>query len=159
MAIISTHAASAAKPHFAAIGGLDCNGYSTIQKPIKQYQPCTDPRGYDGQRFDDNGNYIGHDEPSVQFLSNAPGSGNNMQWSITLPKEHALPATQTFENQVAFWFSLALCDPNYFPQQPCTPDSDKNLGTSGNPKDAGSGIPRNAILSPWLLAVHHPDQL
>jgi hypothetical protein len=115
--------------HFAAVGNLDCNGDSAIQKPLRPQQACTDLQGYDGGRGYDNGKYVGHDEPSVQFISSAAGSGNNLQWEITLPKEHKLPATQTFENQIAFWFSLAICDTNSYPQQPCTPDSDKNNGT------------------------------
>ena len=131
--------AAAASYNFAPTGGLDCNGYSKIQKPIKTYQACADPKGYDGGRFYDNGHYIGHDEPSAQFYSNSPGSGNNVEWTFTLPKEHALPATQTFENTPTFWFSMALCDPNSYPQNPCTPDSDKNLGTEV-PNAAGSAF-------------------
>ena len=131
--------AAMATPRFAAQGNLDCNGFSAIQKPLKPFGICTDLRGSNGARGEDNGHYIGHDEPSVQFISNAPGSGNNMQWQITLPKEHRLPATQTFENQIAFWFSLALCDPNSYPQQPCTPDSDKNSGAQV-PTAAGSAF-------------------
>ena len=127
---IGAHAAHSTAPSFATTGSLDCNGYSSIQKPLRAHDICTDFKGYDGGRGFDNGHYVGHDEPSVQFVSSAPGSGNNVQWEITLPKERALPATKTFENQVAFWFSMALCDPNSFPQNPCIPDSDKNNGTS-----------------------------
>lgn len=137
----SSHSARAASPtaSFPATGGLDCNGFSAIQKPIKTYQTCADPQGYDGGRAYDNGHYIGHDEPSAQFYSNAPGSGNNVEWSIALPNEHALPATKTFENMPTFWFSMALCDPNSYPQKPCIPDSDKNLGTEV-PNAAGSAF-------------------
>src|SRR6266699_2004677 len=136
---IGAHAAHSTAPSFATTGNLDCNGYSSIQKPLKSYQPCTDLKGYDGGRGSDNGHYIGHDEPSVQFTSSTGGSGNNTQWEITLPKERALPATKTFENQIAFWFSMALCDPNSYPQNSCTPDSDKNTG-SFTPNDAGSAF-------------------
>src|SRR5205823_11774771 len=84
----------------------------------------------------DNGHYIGHDEPSIGFFSSAPHSGNNMQWDVTLPRERALPATQSFENFIAFWFSLALCDPNSgFVRGPCIPNSDKN-----DPNSAGSAF-------------------
>lgn len=122
----SIHAASSAL-NVPARGGLDCNGFSaTGQKPLISPVLCTDPRGVNGERFDDNGHYIGHDEPAVQFNSQVPGSGNNVQYSLTLPTERPLPATQTFENQVAFWFSMALCDPGSFPNGPCTPDSDHN---------------------------------
>jgi hypothetical protein len=135
VAVVSIQAVGVhAAPAFAAKGNLDCNGYSKIQKPLKVYDRCTDPKGYDGGRFYDNGHYIGHDEPTVQFLSNKPGSGNNVQWQITLPKERTRSgASYTFENQIAFWFSMALCDPQSYPQGACTPDSDKN-----NPNKAGS---------------------
>jgi len=120
----------AAHYSFPAKGNLDCNGYSKIQQPLKSYNVCSDFFGYDGGRGYDNGHYIGHDEPAVQYVSSVPGSGNNVQWQITLPVEHALPATQTFENQATFWFSMALCDPRSFPQNPCIPNSDRNNGTS-----------------------------
>lgn len=122
----TTHAAPSTI-HASSHGGLDCNGFSaTGQKPLISPVLCTDPRGVNGERFEDNGHYIGHDEPAVQFNSQVPGSGNNVQYSLTLPRERPLPAAQTFENQVAFWFSMALCDPGSFPQAPCTPDSDHN---------------------------------
>jgi len=139
MSSIGAHAAHSTSPSFAAKGNLDCNGYSKIQKPLRTNDICTDFKGYDGGRGYDNGHYVGHDEPSVQFVSNVGGSGNNTQWQITLPKERALPATKTFENQIAFWFSMALCDPRSYPQNPCTPDSDSNTG-SGLVTDAGSAF-------------------
>jgi hypothetical protein len=37
------------------------------------------------------GHYVGHDEPSVLFYSNVPGSGNHMQYNATLPVEPAGP--------------------------------------------------------------------
>jgi len=137
---VGTHAAPAAKQNFAPVGNLDCNGYSKIQRPLKSSMACTDLQGYDGGRGYDNGHYVGHDEPSVQFVSQAPGSGHNVQWKITLPKEHALPATQTFENQIAFWYSMAICDPKSYPQNPCLPDSDRNPTGIHNPQDAGSAF-------------------
>ena len=56
---------------------------------------CTDIRGIPGKgnantwggRFYDNGHYIGHDEPDTTFLSNAPGSGNNVNWTLTLGRD------------------------------------------------------------------------
>ncbi len=48
---------------------------------------CKDPRGSDGGRLFENGHYIGHDEPSVRFLSSRPGSGNNFTMTETLPKD------------------------------------------------------------------------
>jgi len=126
----------------AAAGELDCNGYSaTGQKALKPALPCTDLNGvtsdegrYSG-KGEDNNHYIGHDEPATQFTSNVPGSGNNMQYTVVLPKERPLPATQTFENQIAFWFNMAMCDPKSYPQGACTPDSDTNT-----PSLAGSAF-------------------
>ena len=91
-----------------------------------------------GGKFYDNGQYIGHDEPDTTFLSNAPGSGNNVTWNLTLGRDpSALPTdvrpghdvSHWFELSPAPWFSMALCDPNSYPQTPCTPDSDSNAPT------------------------------
>jgi hypothetical protein len=119
-----------------ARGGLDCNGFSPIQQPMRPHDMCTDFRDVDEHgRGYDNGHYIGHDEPTTQFLSTTPGSGNNVRWNITLPTERALPATQSFQNYIAFWFSMALCDPGSFPNGSCAPDSDTN-----DPNGAGSAF-------------------
>src|SRR5215475_13165705 len=67
----SHKAAAAAGVRPNAIGQLDCNGYSGIQKRAQSTASCTDLRRvYDGTpgRFYDNGHYIGHDEPSLRFL-------------------------------------------------------------------------------------------
>jgi hypothetical protein len=88
-----------------------------------------------GQRGYDNGHYIGHDEPSIEFISTAHHSGSSVQWDITLPFERPLPATQTFENYPAFWFAMALCDDNSYPNGPCIADSDENT-----PVQAGSAF-------------------
>ena len=78
-----------------------------------------------GGKFYDNGVYIGHDEPDTTFLSNAPGSGNNVNWTETLGRDpSALPTdvnpghdvSHWFELTPAPWFSMALCDPNSYPQ-------------------------------------------
>ena len=59
-------------------GELDCNGQSPVQQSVKMSMACTDIRGFDNEwnantwsgRFYDNGDYIGHDEPDMTFLSN-----------------------------------------------------------------------------------------
>ena len=56
---------------------------------MKSVVQCTDPRGSDEGRFEDNGHYIGHDEPSVRFLSSEPGSGANTTLTERLPVEPA----------------------------------------------------------------------
>jgi hypothetical protein len=117
------------------IGELDCNGLSPIQRPAKIGLPCEDPRGSWGGRFYENGHYIGHDEPSVRFLSSVAGSGNNISMTETLPTDPSkLPTakhpgsdvTHWFELSIAPWLSITVCDPNSAPLLPCTPNSDAN---------------------------------
>ena len=80
--------------------------------------------------------YVGHDEPSVLFYSNTPGSGNRMQYRLTLPKDPPVRPTQSngnvsanFQLHPAFWFGMAMCDTQSFPElvSTCTPDSDSNI--------------------------------
>jgi hypothetical protein len=75
------------KPH--STGMMDCNGHSPKYHDVKVDLGggCTDPRGTWGGRFEDNGTYVGHDEPSVKFISRAPGSGNNMSYLMRLPRD------------------------------------------------------------------------
>ena len=81
------------------------------------------------------GYYVGHDEPSVLFYSNTPGSGNHMQYNVTLPTEpteanNSHPTlAHSYQNSPAFWFGMAMCDTQSYPEQSstCTPDSDGNI--------------------------------
>jgi hypothetical protein len=96
------------------------------------------------------GGYTGHDEPSLLFYSNVPGSGNTMVYLLRLPKDPPQAPTQdgtggTFNFQLhpAFWFGMAVCDDQSAPNPGgskaagpnilCTPDSDSNIFDSGNP--------------------------
>ncbi|HKO28398.1 MAG TPA: hypothetical protein VJU80_13130 [Solirubrobacteraceae bacterium] len=123
-------------------GGLDCNGLSPIQAPVHTFAACADPRGAaeDGNRAEDNDHYIGHDEPSVRFISNAPGSGNDVTFVERLGTDpRQLPTvanpgsdvTHYFELTIAPWMSLDVCDPNSTPMRPCQPNSDSNAPTPG----------------------------
>jgi len=123
----------AVKPN--KLGELDCNGFSPIQHSVKLDLACADPHGSDGGRFLDHGHYIGHDEPSMRFLSSRRGSGSNFSMNETLPRDPAaLPTVKTpgkdvthwFELSIAPWISTTVCDPNSAPLLPCTPRSDKN---------------------------------
>ena len=137
-------------------GELDCNGFSKVQKPLRGTMNCTDIRGISGKgnsnswdgRFYDNGHYIGHDEPDTDFVSSTPGSGGNVSWNLTLGKDPTAAPTGTnpghdvsnwFELSPAPWFSMALCDPNSFPQAACTPNSDSNAPTCIGP-DCVTGL-------------------
>ena len=99
---------------------------------------CADP--YESPE----GEYVGHDEPSVEFKSHTPGSGNDITYVMQLPTEpSAFPtadgasgSTWNFQLRPTFWFGLTLCDTESAPEytKVCTPDSDKNDLVGGNPK-------------------------
>jgi hypothetical protein len=92
--------------------------------------------------------YTGHDEPSVLFYSNTPGSGNNNTYTMQLPKDPpTAPAqdgtggTANFQLHPAFWFGMAMCDDQSAPNPggsslgatvPCTPDSNSNIFNSSD---------------------------
>jgi hypothetical protein len=137
-------------------GELDCNGFSKVQKSVRPTMNCTDIRGIPGKgnknswdgRFYDNGHYIGHDEPDADFISSAPGSGGNVTWTLNLGRDPTAAPTDAnpghdvsdwFELSPAPWFSMALCDPNSFPEAACTPNSDSNAPTCEGP-DCVTGL-------------------
>ena len=113
------------------VNNLDCNGYSSTYQALSPTgrMHCTDPLGLEavqsggktvmrGARFEDNGHYIGHDEPSVKFISHAAGSGNTMSYLMKLPVDPIRPPTPSgsvtdySELSIAPWFGLPLCDPD-----------------------------------------------
>src|SRR5713226_3745547 len=77
--------------------------------------------------------YVGHDEPSLLFYSNTPGSGNRMQYNMTVPSDppatNPLKRSYHFELNGALWFGMALCATQSYPEQvsTCTPNSDSNI--------------------------------
>jgi len=79
------------------------------------------------------GQYVGHDEPELNFYSAQPGSGNDTRYSFTLPKDPPPSADQrvsySFQLRPAMWFGMVLCDTQSYPEQVrhCTPDSDRNI--------------------------------
>ena len=87
--------------------------------------------------------YVGHDEPSVEFKSGVPGSGNDMTYTVTLPSDPrqfptasgASGTTWNFELRPTFWFGLTLCDTESAPEftKTCRPDTDANNMVSPNP--------------------------
>ena len=133
------------------VNELDCNGWSAKYKTLRKLAGdlCTDPvKVKNGQvsRFIDNGWYVGHDEPSVKFISSTAGSGNTMNYLMRVPKSPAAAPTPTGsvtdygELSVAPWFGLPICDPKSYPQNPCKPDSDSNSGLIRDPNAAGSAF-------------------
>ena len=121
---VGVHAAGTIAPNPA--NQLDCNAYSPVYQSTFPTGKalCTDPRKVDTEGepypFTDNGHYIGHDEPSIKFISSVPGSANHFTTYITLPKDPVqTPSTKKgfsvttwyAELSLAPWIGLPLCDP------------------------------------------------
>ena len=77
---------------------------------------------------------MGHDEPALLYYSSTPGSGNQMRYTLTLPSDPPpTPLTNgksfNFQLHPAFWFGMAMCDTQSYPNtvSTCTPDSDSNI--------------------------------
>src|SRR5215510_15424024 len=89
----ATHAGAFAQPATSSkFNLLDCNASILMRA-------CTDPVGkaYEGHpgRFRDpiTGAYVGHDEPSVKFISSQPGSGNTFTYGMQLSTDPAQAPT------------------------------------------------------------------
>jgi hypothetical protein len=148
--LAATGGAAAATPawHPAARGGLDCNGFSPVQKTIRPMM-CTEIAANTPDGFVDNGHYVGHDEPDIGFFSRQPGSSSAMTYRVKLPVEPQAPAqlefggvTHDFELSPAFWFSTVMCDTESYPEgtKVCTPDSDANIQVPPRPDHAGAAF-------------------
>ena len=115
------------------------------------------------------GHYVGHDEPSMLFYSNTPGSGNHMRYVLTLPKNpsasnpNQVGKSYAFELSGAQWLGMAICDTQSYPEQvrTCPPDSDKNiLDPTVSPKHVGQAYLELQFYPPgwipwptWQVAV------
>ncbi|HEV7515504.1 MAG TPA: hypothetical protein VGR07_04320, partial [Thermoanaerobaculia bacterium] len=89
------------------------------------------------------GSYVGHDEPSLLFLSNIPGSGNSSIYRLTLPRDPAARPNQAntggvwnFQLHSVFWVGMVLCDTESSPEytKVCVPDTDANIFDNPDPK-------------------------
>jgi hypothetical protein len=130
-------------PHSSEYGEPLCTSHASL---------CADPY------TTVNGEYVGHDEPSLEFKSGLPGSGNDMTYTFTLPKDPkrqpnasgAGGTTWNFQLRPAFWFGVAMCDSESAPEftKACTPDSDANnlVGTNPAAPDYIGKHPGNAFL-------------
>ena len=97
---------------------------------------ATDALGY-------RGGYTGHDEPSLLFYSGTPGSGNESNYRLivpsdppVLPRQDGTEGTFNFQDRIAFWFGMDLCDNQSGPEfthDPCVPDSDTNIFDGADP--------------------------
>jgi hypothetical protein len=128
----------------AAVAGLVLFGLfagsAHAVRPVcsEPYALCaetTDSIGYGGE-------YTGHDEPSLLFYSNTPGSGNSSLYHLrvssdpkVLPNQSGTAGTWNFQLHPAFWLGMALCDNQSGPEfthAPCVADSDTNIFDSGD---------------------------
>jgi hypothetical protein len=116
----------------AGIRGIDCSNTKFLCTEINQSDEAF-------------GHYVGHDEPSLLFDSNVVGSGNQMQYSGVLPVEPSptnVPGKHTydFQNYAVFWFGMAMCDTQSYPNtvKSCVPDSNANIAKAGSPYHPGA---------------------
>jgi hypothetical protein len=114
----------------------------TYNAPLCVLHPelCTEvnkPVSYDGYSYNS-----GHDEPSLLFYSNWPGSGNSSLYHLTLPTDPTTPPAQNgsggtwnFMLHPAFWLGMAMCDDQSAPSPGkwCPPGNPSNIHTSTNP--------------------------
>ena len=136
-------ALSAASLHLLSSDDPFCTSNSSL---------CADP--YDNPY----GQYVGHDEPSLIYKSGIPGSGNDMTYTVTLPKDPkqqpnasgAGGTTWNFQLRPTFWFGVTLCDTESAPEftKKCKADSDSNnlVGTNPAAPDYIGKHPGNAFM-------------
>ena len=82
-----------------------------------------------------NGEYYGHDEPSLGFFSKRPGSGNSLTYTLQLPRNPKVRPQPNgsggkwpFMLRATFWLGMTMCDTQSAPDPgtPCKPNSDFN---------------------------------
>ncbi|MGX7678394.1 hypothetical protein ACSMXN_05820 [Jatrophihabitans sp. DSM 45814] len=140
---VTAHVAQRSAPVSQAVEDPLCVGHSSL---------CADPYDSPG------GEYVGHDEPSIEFKSGVRGSGNDITYTMTLPTEPVVKPTPSgagggtwnFQLRPTFWFGLTLCDSESAPEfsKTCVPDSDANdlVGTNPAAADYIGKHPGNAFM-------------
>ena len=105
--LVPAGAAAAGSSPPATRGKAAFRGY---QEPL-----CTSRASLCADAYENpEGEYVGHDEPSVEFKSAVPGSGNDITYLITLPTDPKLfptasgatGSTWNFQLRPTFWFGL-----------------------------------------------------
>jgi hypothetical protein len=88
------------------------------------------------------GQYSGHDEASLLFYSNKPGSGNSSVYLLRIPKDppvkpkqNGTGGTWNFQLHPAYWFGMAMCDSQSDPNftNVCNPNTDANIFDNADP--------------------------
>src|SRR6476619_304141 len=92
--------------HFCGSNGITCADPATTWDELAGYKDAV-AKGAKLQP------YIGHDEPETQFFSNRAGTGNNVSYTLqlpkdppTLPKQDGSGGTFNFQDHITFWFSI-----------------------------------------------------
>ncbi len=120
-----------------AISAASWNGSSFCER--HEYLCTENAFNYTG------GKHIGHDEPSLLFYSPTPGAGNAAIYNLTLPKDPPKLPKQNgtggmfnFQLHPAFWFGMAMCDTESFPEfsNTCVADTDANIFDNSDPNAA-----------------------
>ena len=127
---------------FAFIGGGTAGAQGSAEPLCEAHSgTCLDTRSH--KSYD--GEYVGHDEPSLLFYSNQAGSGSSNSWNLQIPREPpvapvqgVLNAAWNFQLHPTFWFGMAMCDTQSYPNEntSCTPDSDSNIKNGTDPSAA-----------------------
>jgi hypothetical protein len=152
--LAATALPASAASHASSPAKVAGNSAKTIDEPICQSNKstCADVGLNNG------GKYVGHDEPSLLFKSGIPGSGNDLTYVMTLPKDPKVQpnasgaggSTWNFQLRPTFWFGLTMCDTQSAPEftTQCTPDSDRNnlVGSNPNAPDYIGKHPGNAFM-------------
>lgn len=127
---------------------------STYHEPLCQSRTSLCADTYDNPADE----YVGHDEPAVLFKSGVRGSGNDITYTVVLPRDPrtqptasgATGSTWNFQLRPTFWFGLTLCDSESAPEftKTCLPDSDGNnlVGTNPAAPDYLGKHPGNAYM-------------
>jgi hypothetical protein len=163
---VAQAAGSTGSWHAAPKGGLDCNGFSPVQTTYRQMW-CTEIAANDENGFEDNGHYVGHDEPDIGFFSFQRGSSNDMTYHTVLPIDPSTPpstafggSTHEFELTPAIWFGLTMCDTQSYPEgsRVCRPDSDSNVQVPPRPNHAGAAFMELQMYPPGFAPAISCDQ-
>jgi hypothetical protein len=129
---------------FAAVVFLGAGVFASPARADSRF--CSDGNIFCTETVDPLGAYTGHDEPSLLFYSNTPGSGNSQVYKLVLPTDppqqplqDGSGATWNFQLHPAFWFGMAMCDTQSAPEfqhTSCPADSDSNIFDNPDPKAA-----------------------
>ncbi len=150
-ATLPAGAANRATSNAGTAGGTTAS--QAYHEPLCQSRSSLCADAYDNPE----GEYVGHDEPSLEFKSGARGSGNDISYTMTLPRDPKTQPTATgagstwnFQLRPTFWFGLTLCDTESAPEftKNCQADSDANnlVGTNPAARDYIGKHPGNAFM-------------